>query len=138
MLDLAWSELLVIGLVAVLVLGPKELPKAMRTVAQFMRKARKMAGEFQGHWNDMLRESELEDVKTAVTRVTNANIGTEVEKLIDPTGEFKRELDETVTQARAEIENGVRLETPAAPSAPPSSTQAVPPPSTAPQVGAPT
>ncbi|MDX2224215.1 MAG: Sec-independent protein translocase protein TatB [Rhodospirillaceae bacterium] len=107
MLDLAWSELALIGLVAVMVLGPKELPKAMRSMAQFMRKARKLAGEFQGHWNDMLREAELDEVKKTVQAVSTRSIGTEVEKLIDPTGEFKRELTETVASTRREIEGTV-------------------------------
>jgi sec-independent protein translocase protein TatB len=131
MIDLAWSELAVIGLVAVLVLGPKELPKAMRTMAQFMRKARKLAGEFQGHFNDMVRESELDEVKNAVTKVTNTNIGSEVEKLIDPSGEFKRELDDTVTQTRAQIESAARIDPPTASPAP------APPPAPATPAGTP-
>jgi sec-independent protein translocase protein TatB len=126
MLDLAWSEIALIVLVAVVVLGPKELPKAMRTAAQFMRKARKLAGEFQGHWNEMVREAELEEVKTAVTKVTSAvttaNIGSEVEKLIDPSGEFTRELDDTVTKTKQEIENAARLDTPAPTIAAPTAT----------------
>ncbi len=114
MIDFAWSEMALVILVAVMVLGPKELPKAMRTVAQFMRKARKMAGEFQGHWNEMVREAELDEVKSAVTKVTSTNIGSEVEKLIDPSGEFTRELDDTLTKTRTEIETAARVEAPAA------------------------
>jgi sec-independent protein translocase protein TatB len=139
MLDFAWSELAVIILVAVMVLGPKELPKAMRSFAQFMKKARKMAGEFQGHLNDMARETELTDVKTAITRVTNTNIGDEVEKFIDPSGEFKRELDDTIGQTRTAIETGVQL-TPtqtASPAPAVTSSSPTPTPSPAsPQVGA--
>jgi len=126
MLDMAWSELAVIGLVAVLVLGPKELPKAMRALAQFMRKARKMAGEFQGHFNDMVRESELDEVKNAVTKVTSTNIGSEVEKLIDPSGEFKRELDDTITQTRTQIESAASLDAPAPVAPPPAPAQPAP------------
>ena len=135
MLDFAWSELAVIVLVAVLVLGPKELPKAMRSFAQFMKKARKLAGEFQGHLNDMARETELTEVKSAITRVTSTNIGTEVEKFIDPSGEFKRELDDTIGQTRTAIESGVQMNpTPAATPAP--SSPAPTPPPAPPQVGA--
>lgn len=126
MFDLAWSEVAVIGLVAVLVLGPKELPKAMRTVAQFTRKARKLAGEFQGHWNEMLREAELDEVKTTVTgavsKVTNVSVGQEVEKLIDPSGEFTRELDSTMSQTRQEIESAAQISPPSIPSATPPAT----------------
>jgi sec-independent protein translocase protein TatB len=104
MLDLAWSEIAIIGLVAVVVLGPKELPKALRSLAQFMKKARKLAGEFQGHWNEMVREAELEDVKKTVQQVTNMNVGQEVEKFIDPTGEFTRDLKDSLNTAKAELE----------------------------------
>jgi sec-independent protein translocase protein TatB len=136
MLDLAWSEIAVIGLMAVLVLGPKELPKAMRSVAQFMRKARKLAGEFQGHWNDAMRESELDEVKKTVQKISSTNIGGEVEKFIDPTGEFARELDDTVTKTRQEIENATQLNaptaaTPATPPAPVSTPPAAAPASSA-------
>ena len=130
MLDFAWSELAVIVLVAVLVLGPKELPKAMRSFAQFMKKARKLAGEFQGHLNDMARETELTEVKTAITRVTNTNLGSEVEKFIDPSGEFKRELEDTVSQTRTAIETGAQINPTASISPNPTPpTAAVPPPS---------
>lgn len=115
MFDFAWSELAVIILVAALILGPKELPKAMRTVAQFTRKARKMAGEFQGHWNEMVRESELEEVKNAVTRVATTDVKTEVSKFIDPTGEFGRELTDTISQTRTEIETAAKIEPDSAP-----------------------
>jgi sec-independent protein translocase protein TatB len=137
MIDFSWSEIAVVILVAVMVLGPKELPKAMRTMAQFMRKARKMAGEFQGHINEIVRESELDEVKNAVTRVTTTNVGSEVEKLIDPSGEFKRELDETISSTRNEIESAARLDSPAATTlpAPPAASPATVAPS--PQVGAP-
>lgn len=104
MLGLDWYEIAIIGLVAVVVLGPKELPKALRSLAQFMKKARKLAGEFQGHWNEMVREAELEEVKKTVQNVTNMNVGQEVEKLIDPTGEFTRDLKDSLNNAKAEFE----------------------------------
>ncbi|MDX2144641.1 MAG: Sec-independent protein translocase protein TatB [Rhodospirillaceae bacterium] len=124
MLDLAWSEIAVIGLVAVLILGPKELPKAMRAVAQFMRKARKLAGEFQGHWNDAMRESELDEVKKTVQKISSTNLGSEVEKFIDPSGEFARELDDTIGQTRREIEGATQLNAPAPVAATPAATPA--------------
>lgn len=109
MLDLAWSEFFVIGLVAVVVLGPKELPKAMKTMAQFTKKARKLAGEFQGHWNDMLREAEVEDVKKTVQQISNVSVGSEVGKLIDPTGEFGKELDDAVGTLKSEVQSTVAV-----------------------------
>ena len=132
MIDFSWSEIAVVILVAVMVRGPKELPKAMSTMAQFMRKARKMAGDL----NEIVRESELDEVKNAVTRVTSTNVGSEVEKLIDPSGEFKRELDETISTARNEIESAARIDSPAVNTpTPPAASPAVS--AMPPQVGAP-
>ena len=69
MFDIAWSELMLIGAVALVVIGPKDLPKAMRTVGQAVGKIRRMAGEFQGQFNDAMREAELHDLKKQVEDV---------------------------------------------------------------------
>ncbi|MGL4974182.1 MAG: Sec-independent protein translocase protein TatB, partial [Bosea sp. (in: a-proteobacteria)] len=63
MFDIAWSELMVIGAVALVVIGPKDLPKALRTVGEAVGKVRRMASEFQGQFNDAMREAELHDLK---------------------------------------------------------------------------
>ena len=99
MFDFGWIELLIIGLVMVLVLGPKELPHAMRSIAKAMRKARRLAAEFQGHFDDMLRETELDEVKKQVDQLKRTNLSNEIEKAIDPGGEIKRDLNETLAAA---------------------------------------
>ena len=63
MFDIGWSELLVIGIVALIVIGPKELPATLRTVGQWMGKIRRMAGEFQDQVREAMREAELADLK---------------------------------------------------------------------------
>ena len=63
MFDLAWSELLVIAVVAILVVGPKDLPRLMRTVGQWVGKARRMAAHFQSGVDEMIRQAELEDLR---------------------------------------------------------------------------
>ena len=63
MLDMSWGEVMVIGAVALIVIGPKDLPKALRTVGNMTGKIRRMAAEFQGQFNEAMREAELDDVK---------------------------------------------------------------------------
>jgi sec-independent protein translocase protein TatB len=63
MLDIGWQELLVIGVLALLVVGPKELPKLLRTVGQYAGKARSVARDFQRSMEDAAREADLEDLK---------------------------------------------------------------------------
>jgi sec-independent protein translocase protein TatB len=87
MFDIGWSEFLVIAVVALLVIGPKELPGVLRMVGQWMGKARKMAAEFQGQFQEAMREAEMTDlkksfdeVKEAATGFTGGNIMTSLEK----------------------------------------------------------
>jgi sec-independent protein translocase protein TatB len=63
MFDIGWSELLVIAVVALIVIGPKELPSVLRTVGQWTTKIRRMAGEFQSQFQEALREAEMADLK---------------------------------------------------------------------------
>jgi sec-independent protein translocase protein TatB len=69
MFDIAWSEFMLIGAVALVVIGPKDLPKALRTVGQAVGKVRRMAAEFQGQFNEAMREAELHDLKKQVEEV---------------------------------------------------------------------
>jgi len=63
MFDIGWSELLVVGVVALVVIGPKELPGVLRMIGQWMGKVRRMATEFQGQFNEAMREAEMADLK---------------------------------------------------------------------------
>ena len=89
MFDLGWGELLVVGVVALVVLGPKELPNALRTVSNLTRTARKLAGEFQSGINEIVREAELEDARKAAQSISKGTISQAIEKAVDPTGEMK-------------------------------------------------
>jgi sec-independent protein translocase protein TatB len=66
MFDIGWGELLVIGIVALVVIGPKELPGVLRTLGQAMAKVRRMASEFQGQFQEAMREAEMQDIKKQV------------------------------------------------------------------------
>jgi sec-independent protein translocase protein TatB len=101
MFDIGWSEMLVIALVALVVLGPKELPGALKTFAYWMKQARKLAREFQSGIDDIVREAELDEAKKAIQSATSMNIGREIEKTVDPTGEIKKVLEEDKPTASA-------------------------------------
>jgi len=66
MLDMSWGEVMVIGAVALIVIGPKDLPRTLRTVGQMTSKVRRMAAEFQSQFNEAIREAELDDVKRQI------------------------------------------------------------------------
>jgi sec-independent protein translocase protein TatB len=72
MFEVGWSELLVIGVVALIAIGPKELPGVLRMVGQWMGKIRRMAAEFQGQFQEAMREAEMSDLKKQVDDMTNA------------------------------------------------------------------
>ena len=99
MFDISWGKLVIIGVVALIVIGPKELPTVLRAVGQWMAKIRRMAGEFQGQFQDAMREAEMADLKkefdetkSAVSNaVTSAfdtsSITNDLQKMVDdPTG----------------------------------------------------
>ena len=89
MFDLGWGELLVVGAVALVVLGPKELPNALRTITNLTKSARRLAGEFQSGINEIVREAELEDARKVAQSMTKGSISQAIEKAVDPTGEMK-------------------------------------------------
>ncbi|MFT0862045.1 Sec-independent protein translocase protein TatB [Ancylobacter sp. G4_0304] len=84
MLDIGWSEFLVIGVVALVVIGPKELPGVLRTVGKSVGKLRRMAGEFQGQFQEALREADLADLKKDLTGFADDARGT-VSSFVDDT-----------------------------------------------------
>lgn len=70
MFDIGWSELLVIAIVALVVIGPKDLPHAFRTAGQWVAKARTLAREFQSHIDELMRESQIDDMKREFSDLT--------------------------------------------------------------------
>ena len=92
MFDIGWSEMAVIALVALVVIGPKDLPKAMKTAAFWMRKARKLASEFHSGIDQLVREAELEEAREAVRSASKMNLDRALESTIDPTGEVNKAL----------------------------------------------
>src|SRR5262245_5386786 len=90
MFDIGWSELLVIGVVALIFIGPKELPTVLRTVGQWVTKIRRMASEFQSQFHEAMREAEMADLKKQVDDLgnTTSNLTS-----FDPIGSVRKELE---------------------------------------------
>lgn len=92
MFDIGWSELLVIGVVALVVIGPKELPGVVRTIAQNIAKLRRMASDFQGQFTDAMREMELADLKKDAEKLISDATST----ISDPIEQANEEVQKTV------------------------------------------
>jgi sec-independent protein translocase protein TatB len=90
MFGLNWGEVLVIGIVALIAIGPKELPTVLRTLGQWMGKVRRMANEFQNQFNEALREAEFADLKKHADEISTSvsEIGQ-----IDPIGDVQKDVE---------------------------------------------
>jgi sec-independent protein translocase protein TatB len=89
---LSMGELMVIAVIALIVVGPRDLPKMLRTIGKFVTKLRGMAGEFQRHLDSAIREAGIDDVKKEVRNLTNFTVTNDVGKQMSE--EFKRQGDE--------------------------------------------
>ena len=92
MFDIGWSEMAVIALIALIVIGPKDLPRAMKTAAQWMRKARSLTREFQSGIDEMVREAELDDARKALEATRHGNLQRTIANAVDPEGEMDKEV----------------------------------------------
>jgi sec-independent protein translocase protein TatB len=86
MFDIGWTELALIGVVALVVIGPKDLPKAMYMVGKWLRRARLMARDFQSGMDEMMRQAELDELRQEVAKARAFNVRDQVTNLIDPDG----------------------------------------------------
>ena len=100
MFDIGWSEMLVILVVALIVIGPKDLPRVARSVGRWVAKGRAMAREFQDAIEDMAREAELDKVKKEIEKVGRTDIGKTIERTVDPGGEIGKAFDPAADGAR--------------------------------------
>jgi sec-independent protein translocase protein TatB len=90
MFDFAWSEIALIGVVALIAIGPKDLPVAIRTVAQMVKKARRMAGEFQTHVDEMVREANLDEVRGQINEIRNFDFKGALNRAVDSDGTIRK------------------------------------------------
>ena len=110
MLDIGWQELFIVAVLVIIVIGPKDLPRAMRTVAAWVRKARSLAREFQGGLDDMVNEADLDDVKKQIESTKNFDFGEDIESALDPDGDFADDLD--MAEIEADLDAAAWTEAP--------------------------
>jgi sec-independent protein translocase protein TatB len=94
MIDLAWSEIALIAVVALVVIGPKDLPEAVRGVARGVQKLRRMAGEFRSQADELVREANLDELRQQIHDIRNFNVRDEFEKAVDKDGSLRRSFDD--------------------------------------------
>src|SRR5436189_3076646 len=90
--DLGMSELLLIGVVALVFIGPKDLPKALRVAGFWVRKARTLSREFQSSVDQMIREAELEEIRQELKKATEFDLEKEIKQTVDPTGDLAESI----------------------------------------------
>ncbi|MEO1609250.1 MAG: Sec-independent protein translocase protein TatB [Pseudomonadota bacterium] len=105
MLDLGWSELLVIAAVALIVVGPKELPGMLRTIGKFMRVIRQQANEFRNQFDEVIKDTEFEDVRKEFQELRSDVNSTIRGATSDIENEF-RELDQIGRDTERQLKNG--------------------------------
>ncbi len=100
MFDIGWSELLVIGIVALVVIGPKELPGVVRAVAQNLGKLRRLASDFQNQFSNAMREMELAEMKKDAEKLLNdATAGTALDEVKKTGDEIRKAVEEPLSIA---------------------------------------
>lgn len=94
MFDIGWQELFLVAVLALIVIGPKDLPRALKTVTGVLRKMKGMARDFQSGLDDIVRETELADMRKQLEAETGGDLRRQIEESIDPDGELGRDLND--------------------------------------------
>jgi sec-independent protein translocase protein TatB len=123
MFDISWGKLVIIGVVALLVIGPKELPGVLRMLGQYMGKMRRMASEFQGQFQEAMREAEMADLKKQFDDTTSS-----FTSAMDPSG-FKNDIEKMIQDPVAPMATDTASAT-STPATPPSDPTALATPAT--------
>jgi sec-independent protein translocase protein TatB len=123
--DIGWTELVVIACVAVLVVGPKDLPKMLRTFGKTVSQLRRMAGDFQKQFNDALQEAELDEVKNIASGKTFQPLEDARKSMTS----FQKSVSDSVRDIESDVKSGMDISD----AAPAETTPAAEAPKTAPK-----
>jgi sec-independent protein translocase protein TatB len=114
MFDISWTEFLLIGVVALIVIGPKELPTVLRTLGQWTRRVRSMAADFQNQFQEAMREAEMSDLKKQVDDIAHDI------KSYDPLKDVRADVE----AAGKDIQSSLEQAAPTAPASEPAQSEA--------------
>ncbi|MCO6390714.1 twin-arginine translocase subunit TatB [Aliihoeflea aestuarii] len=105
MFDLSWSEILIIAIVLIVVVGPKDLPRVLRSFGKTMSKVRSMAGDFRKQFDEALKEAELDDLKSLADDARKLNPASEIRKALNP-------MEQAAKDVRAGVDKAMKPATP--------------------------
>jgi sec-independent protein translocase protein TatB len=92
MFGFSWDHILLIGLAALIFIGPSDIPRAMKTAAKWMSAGRKLAREFQSHVDDLVREAELDELRDQARKLATQPLSSHFESLVDPNREIAKAI----------------------------------------------
>lgn len=101
MFDIGWTEILIIAVVAIIVVGPKDLPRMLRSLGRYAGQLRRTAGEFRSQFDDAIRESELDELRSTLSDVSDLN---PINQIKDSVNESMAPLKETAEDIKSSIE----------------------------------
>jgi sec-independent protein translocase protein TatB len=102
--DIGWQELFLIALITIIVVGPKEIPRVLRTVSLWVRKIRGMARDFQSGIDDLAREADLDDFRKELAEAKDFDVQRDIEDMIDPTGEYAKSIQDIEDSVETSLE----------------------------------
>ena len=112
MFDIGWTELVVVAVVAILVVGPKQLPGMLRSVGKTIGSVRRMAGDFQRQFNDALKEADLDDITKTVTKFNpTKQIKDSLNPIKQATADVQRDINKGLLKPAAKVEAAAKVET---------------------------
>ncbi|MCV6600774.1 MAG: Sec-independent protein translocase protein TatB [Cohaesibacter sp.] len=119
MFDIGWSEILVVVIITILVVGPKELPGLLRTIGKTVGNLRRMAGDFQHQFNDALKEAELDEVQKTIGDVRTLDPGTAlkdaVKKQLSSVDDLTEDLSAQMASSKRDINEALETGSASAP-----------------------
>ncbi|WP_432347651.1 Sec-independent protein translocase protein TatB [Shinella yambaruensis] len=113
MLDVGWTEILVIAIVLIIVVGPKDLPQMLRTFGRMMSKMRGMASDFRQQFDEALREADLEDVKKTIGEAQKLNPLNTIREAVNPLRQMGDEIKADLQKTTGSVSSAAPATTPA-------------------------